>query len=220
MAIHITIGRQIGSGGGELGHRLANRLGAVFIDRQVMQRTAARLGCSEAELTGRREKVMPFWQRFIHLLAIGAPEGVYTDARRIPELTDESLFAAQIEAIRELCTGCSTVLIGYAGFHLLRDIPGIVRIFVHADHAFRMARMKNVYGIIDETDAADAIERTDRQRERFIAKIAGVSWTDLRNYDLTLNMSHIGFDAAEETVMRFIEQRIGTGMPNPHGSAT
>jgi cytidylate kinase len=207
MAIHITIGRQIGSGGGELGHRLARRLGATFIDRQVMQRTAERLGCTEAELASRREKVMPFWQRFMHSLAIGAPEGIYTDARSIPELTDEALFATQVEAIRELVAGQSTVLIGYAGFHLLRDVPGIIRIFVHADHAFRMARMQSVYGITDAIQAAAAIERTDRQRERFIAKFAGVSWTDLRNYDLTLNMSHLSFDAAEALALQFIERR-------------
>jgi cytidylate kinase len=98
-------------------------------------------------------------------------------------------------------------LIGYAGFHLLRDVPGIVRIFVHADQTFRMARMSSVYGINDAQEAAATIERTDRQRERFIAKFAGVNWTDLRNYDLTLNMSHLTFDAAEALVMEFIALR-------------
>jgi CMP/dCMP kinase len=213
MAIHITIGRQIGSGGGELGHRLARRFGATFIDREVMQRTAERLGCTEEDLTNRREKVMPFWERFMQSLAIGAPEGIYTDARRVPDLTDDALFATQIEAIRELCTDRSTVLIGFAGFHLLRDIPGIVRIFVHADLAFRLARMKSVYGIADAKEAEAAIERTDHQRERFTAKITGVNWTDLRNYDLTLNMSHLSFDTAEELVMQFVERQVAAAPP-------
>jgi cytidylate kinase len=218
MPIHITIGRQIGSGGGELGRRLADRLGAVFVDRQVMERTAERLGCTVAELASRREKVMPFWERFMQSLAIGTPEVVYTDARRIPELTDEALFATQVEAIRELVAGRSTVLIGFAGFHLLREVPGVVRVFVHADQAFRLARMKSVYGIADPAQAAAAIERTDKQREQFTAKIAGVGWTDLRNYDLTLNMSHLSFDAAEAMVMRFIEEHHRANAPAPMAS--
>ncbi|MDB5334235.1 MAG: putative cytidylate kinase [Phycisphaerales bacterium] len=207
--IVLAIGRQIGSGGAELGERLARRLNFAYIDRQIMQEAARCLGVDEAHLLHRAERTTGFWEKLGHILSMGIPESVYTDALRVPEVTDVALFGVSMQVIRELVSNRDTVLIGHAGFHCLRGWPGLVSVFTHAPREFRVRRMAMRYHITDPAEARAVIDRTDAERERFIRQMAGVSWTDARNYDLCLDMSRVTFDMAEQMVVNLIEQRIG-----------
>jgi cytidylate kinase len=205
--IVVAIGRQIASGGAELGERLAKRLGFAYIDSQIVQQAAQQLGVNEADLRARNERVIGFWERIAGVLSLGIPESGFADFRRIPEVADAALFGVEAQVIHDLAAARDSVLIGHAGFHCLRHLPGIVRVFVHADREFRVARMASRYNITDPADARAMIDRTDKEREEFIRRMAGVAWTDARNYDLCINMSRVGMELAEELVLRQIEQQ-------------
>jgi CMP/dCMP kinase len=220
--IVVAIGRQIGSGGTELGERLARRLGFAYVDRQVIQEAARCLGVSEEDLLHRAERATGFWERFGRILAIGIPESVYADARRVPEITDTALFGVSMQVIRDLVANRDTVLIGHAGFHCLRGWPGVVTIYTHASRDFRIRRMAERYKITDPAEARAVIDRTDRERDQFIRHIAGVSWTDARNYDLCVDMSRVTFEMAEEMAVNLVEQRrrMLAAVPTPSQAET
>lgn len=203
----ITIGRQIGSGGTELGRRLADRLGYAYIDHEIVERAAEELGIDKDDLKLREERVTNFWERVARVLFAGSPDAVYSDVRHVPEVPDELLFRTQSRVIHELVAARDSVLIGHAGFHALRTWPGLVSVFTHACRSARIERLASAYGVTDPEEAKAVIERTDRQRQRFIADMTGNDWTNARNYDLCIDTSRIPMERAEEMVAALVEQK-------------
>ena len=205
--IAITIGRQIGSGGLELGKRLARRLGFVLVDRQITSEAARHLGCSEQDVELRTERVSRFWQSFMRVLAIGPPDSIYAQPRPVPEIPDRDLFELQAYVIRELAADKDVIVIGHAAFYILRDHPGLINIYTHASMEDRIDRIMRVSKLADAEQARQVAERTDRERERFIREMAGVIWTDARNYDLCIDTSRIPMEIAEEMVASLVNVR-------------
>src|SRR5438045_81942 len=74
----VSIGRQPGSGGGELGRRVATRLNAAYLDQQILQAAAKHLGVNDKCLSDRKECVTKFWTRLLRAFAIGTPDETYT----------------------------------------------------------------------------------------------------------------------------------------------
>jgi cytidylate kinase len=102
---------------------------------------------------------------------------------------------------------------GSGGSELEQRLAGrarLLKVFVHASQPFRIARMMNFYGAATKTEAEEMIDSTDRDRERFVERFAGVSWYDARNYHLSIDMSLLGFDMAEEIIVS-LANRISEG---------
>ena len=200
LPIQITVSRQLGSGGSELGQRLACRLGFAFLDRQILQQAARELGMNETELAHREERIQNFWVRTMEAFSTGCFE--YAISAPPPRVvTDDALIKAEQRALLRLAAEGSCVIVGRCGFHLLAGRARLLKVFVHASQPFRIARMMKFYGAATKTEAAEMIDSTDRDRERYIERYAGVSWYDARNYHLSLDMSLLGFDMAEEIVV-------------------
>src|SRR5205085_4352866 len=94
----VTIGRQPGSGGAELGRRVAKRLGAAYLDQEILREAAKQLGVDDQRLEARKECVTRFWTRMLSAFAIGAPDETYTAygqrSEAMPMIPDEALFNA------------------------------------------------------------------------------------------------------------------------------
>jgi hypothetical protein len=73
---HITIARQLGSGGSYLAQRLAHRLGFVYLDHQILEQAARELDTSGSELARREERTQSFWTKLLQTFATGCPEGI------------------------------------------------------------------------------------------------------------------------------------------------
>jgi cytidylate kinase len=203
----ITIGRQIATGAGELGCRLAQRLGYVCIDHQIVQEAARHLGVREQDLRQREERICRFWQRFAGVLAVGPPDGVYATLPVIPEIPDKTVCDVQSQVIRELTLKGDAVVIGHGAFHVLRDRPDLLKIFAHAATEYRLRRLATCYKITDPVEARKTLERTDRDRELFTRNIAGSNWMDARNYDLCIDLGRVSMPLAEEMVIGLVKER-------------
>ncbi len=201
----VTIGRQIAAGAGELGCRLAQRLGYVRIDHQIVQEAAKHLGVREQDLRPREERISRFWERFARVVACGPPDSVYASFPIIPEIPDKTVCDVQSQVIRELTAQGNAVIIGHGAFHVLRDRPDLIRIFIHASTEYRIRRLATCYKITDPAEARRTLERTDRDRELFTRNIAGVDWLDPRNYDLCMDMSRVSMSVAEELVVGMVK---------------
>jgi cytidylate kinase len=200
LPFQITIDRQIGSGGAELGQRIAGRLGFAYLDRQILQQAAQELGMSEEQLADRDERVQNFWIRMMESFSADSPEHlICSPPFRI--ISDDALIEAEQRVMLRLAGRGSCVIVGRCGFHLLSGRAPMLNFFVHASRPFRIERMIKNYEAADRAVAEEMIDSTDRNRERYVERISGKSWYDVRNYHLAIDLSRVGCDAAEEIVV-------------------
>lgn len=114
------------------------------------------------------------------------------------------MFDAQAEAIRQIASQESCVIVGRCGLHIFRNHPNALKIFVHADDHCRKRRIAEKFGL-DEADAAAMIVDNDYSRELYTKTFTGSDWTDARNYDMTLNVRRFGVNGAVDFILQSIE---------------
>lgn len=194
----ITISRQFGTGGHEIGAGLAQRLGVKLLDKQILNEVASKLGMVE-EAMERIEARNPLWRddftQFYRQYMAGAEyNGLEHDQ------TSHQLFEAQAAAIRKIAAEESCVIVGRCGFYIFRDHPNAVKIFIHADDDCRKQRIARRYDL-SESDAAAMIVDNDYSRELYTKTFTGLDWTDARNYDISLNVRRFGVNGAVDFLM-------------------
>ncbi|HEY6008403.1 MAG TPA: cytidylate kinase-like family protein [Geobacteraceae bacterium] len=214
QGVVLTISRQLGSGGAYLGRRLARRLGVRYLDREILRQAARELHEMEGDLAAREERLTGFWEKFFREMYISVPEAGYVPPA-LPVASDEELFAVESDIIRKAAAAGGAVIVGRCAFHVLRGVPAVVNVFLHADEEFRCRRLMELYGIGDADVALRMLADSDRQRRRFVEAMTGVDWMDVRNYHLSIDTGFAGLAAAEELLFRLAETRRGGGSAVP-----
>ena len=198
----ITISRQFGTGGHEIGAELARRLGVKLLDKQILNEVASRF-CVVENAMEKIEARNPLWRDDFTQFYRSYMSGVEYDGKE-QDQTSHKLFDAQAEAIKQIASQESCVLVGRCGFHIFRNHPNALKIFVHADNATRKRRIVEKFGL-DEADAAAMIVNNDYSRELYTKTYTGSDWTDARNYDLALNVKRYGINGAVDFILQCIE---------------
>jgi len=201
VQLQITISRQLGSGGSYVGQQLAKRLDLFYADREIIRRTAKELAVLEEDLTSRDERVLSFWETFLQYSAY-TPE-IYIPPRQIMPPTDIDVFEKESEIIERIAKRRPAVFIGRCGFHILRDYPGHVGIFLHAQKEFRSGRLQKLYDITKE-DADRMIEKSDKERSVYCRTFAGTEWHDAENYDLAIDTGKTDLEKCVELILNYI----------------
>jgi len=181
---------------------LARRLGVKLLDKQILNEVARKF-CVVEEAIEKIESRNPLWRddftQFYRSYMAGAE---YNGQEH--DQTSHQLFEAQAEAIRKIAGQESCVIIGRCGFHIFRDHPNSLKIFIHADDNCRKRRIASKYDI-SESDAAAMIVDNDYSRELYTKTFTGTDWQDARNYDVTLNVRKFGVNGAVDFLMQCIE---------------
>jgi cytidylate kinase len=198
----ITISRQFGTGGHEIGAELARRLGVKLLDKQILNEVASRF-CVVENAMEKIEARNPLWRDDFTQFYRSYMSGVEYDGKE-QDQTSHKLFDAQAEAIKQIASQESCVLVGRCGFHIFRNHPNALKIFVHADDECRKKRIARKYDL-SEADAGAMIVDNDYSRELYTKTFTGSDWMDARNYDLTLNVKRFGVNGAVDFLMQSIE---------------
>jgi CMP/dCMP kinase len=198
----ITISRQLGSGGAYIGQQLAKKLNIYYLDREIIRQAAKKLSLLEEELENRDERIIPFWQSLFQLVGYSGPDVYIPPPIFIP--TDQELFEAEAEIIKQIANDRSAVIIGRCGSDILRAHPNHTSIFLHADIDFRKKRIQKLYDVSQE-DASKIIAKSDSERSRYHHKITGKEWTDARQYDLSIDTCKIGVDNSVQLILQYLE---------------
>lgn len=199
----ITISRQLGSGGAYIGQQLAKKLNIYYADREILSKAAKQLAVLEEELESRDEKLLTFWQSFLHI------EGFSMDVHVPPKMNfpfDREIFEAEKEIINRIANEGSAVIIGRCGFHILRENPNRISLFLHADISFRSKRISELYHVPEKT-AMEMITQSDKDRAQYIDTFTGKRWTDARQFDLSLDTGRIGVDNSVALILNYIESQ-------------
>ena len=201
--IAITIARQLGAGGAALGRGLAQSLGLTFLDSNVLRLAAERSGASEQDLARWDEHGARFWERLGRVFALGAPESMWATMTPALGIYDREVFELQRDIIREIAARDGCVVIGRAGFWVLRDHPGLLSVYLHAAPEARVPRVKEAFAV-DDQQARQLIDRIDVDRAAFLRDITGRALS-ADSQHLCVDTGRIPLDVAQRIVLEAVQ---------------
>ena len=197
----ITISRQFGTGGHEIGAEMARRLGVKLLDKQIINEVAKRNHVVE-EAMEKIESRNPLWRDdFTNFYRNYMSKAEYDGLEH--DQTSRDLFKAQCDAIRKIANEESCVLVGRCGFHIFENHPNALKIFIHSTEDCRKRRIAEKYGL-DVRDAAAMVVDNDYSRELYTKTFTGKDWTDARNYDISIDVRKFGINGAVDFLMKCI----------------
>ena len=196
----ITIGRQLGSGGRQIGRLIADRLEIDYFDKEILDLAARESGFRPEIFEESDEKNGFLRSIFGNIIPFfGSPsEKIYPDA-----LSRENLFRLQSDAIRKAAGERSAVFIGRCADYVLRDMPNKIDVFITADIDDRIRRVSERKGCTPE-QARKAIANGESDRSSYYDYYTGKRWGHSDSYDLCVNTSILGIQGTAELIREFI----------------
>ncbi len=183
----ITIARQHGSGGKEIGRTVAERLGIPFYYKEMTALAAQECGLDK---------------EFISNLNKNAPERLYN--LYLSKGPVRLAVIAQHKIIEKIADNGSCVIVGRAADYVLKDREKVVRIFIHAPEEYRIRRVMEIYKD-SRKEAEENVKRSDKARANYYKHISSNRWGDEVNYDLVVDSS-CGVEKASEQILQFISE--------------
>ena len=200
----IAITRTCGSGATSIGKILAKNLGVEIYDRNILRLASDDSGISE-ELFARADEDQK------QSLLFRASQKVYTGGLIPPEKEDftsnNNLFNYQAKVLRELADESNYVVIGRAADYVLRDKPGLVRVYIFASREKCIEKEMNRQKI-DWKTADKFITKTDKYRRDYYRYFTGQEWENMQNYDLCINTTQMTYEQAAKAIQDFAENML------------
>lgn len=197
----ITIGRQFGSGGRQVGKKLAEELGINYYDKEILNVAAKESGLCQTLFENHDEKPT---SSFLYSLVMDTYSMGYNSGSYLDMPLNHKVFLAQFDAIKKLAERESCVIVGRCADYALEEFDNVFHVFIHADKDFRV---KNVmeYDSVTETKARDLVSKNDKQRASYYNYYTSKKWGDAKGYDLCLNSALLGVDGCVELIKHMIE---------------
>ncbi|MEA4988673.1 MAG: cytidylate kinase-like family protein [Anaerovorax sp.] len=201
--IIITIAREYGSGGREIGKQLAEKLNIPFYDKELITRAAEESGIDPDLFENADEKPSnPFWTSLAF--------NIGTFGSHSPTMNDlpmnDRLFLLQSKTIRKIAQEGSCVIVGRCGDYILENEQNAVHLFIHATPEDKLERVIHSYGIPAE-GAQEFMKKTDRRRAAYYDYYVGEKWGKMERYDLSINSSALGIESTVNLILEFIKMK-------------
>ena len=192
--IILTIGRQFGRGGREIGQRLAQELGIAYYDSELISEAARQSGLCEEVFQKADERAATGLSYAFTMGYSSFMGGAFTPYNSV--LSNDGLFKLQSDAIRRLAER-SCVMVGRCADYILRDDPACLSIFIHI-----LSRQGGT-----EAEARELMGKKDKQRAAYYNYYTNKTWGMAASYDLCIDASILGLEETVAYILRFIERR-------------
>ena len=193
----ITISRQFGSGGHDVGEKLARQLDVPFYDKALIAMAAKQSGLSEEVFANADEKAT---SSLLYSMVMGS----YSFGARVPGINEmpinDKLFIIQSDIIKKAAADGPCVIIGRCADYILREHENCLNVFVHASKEERVRR-SIAKKDCEERKASDFVTKKDKQRANYYNFYSNKRWDDLQNYDITIDTSRFTVDEAVDILM-------------------
>ena len=196
----ITIGREYGSAGREIGRKLAADLGIKCYDKELLALASKESGMCEELFHNHDEKPT---NSFLYSLVMDTYSLGYTNSY-VDMPINHKVFLAQFDAIKKLAERESCVIVGRCADYALEDNPYAVSVFIKASLDERVQRIKRIYELND-SKAADLIQKTDKRRASYYNYYSSKKWGEAKSYNLCIDSGLVGIDGAIDMILKFIE---------------
>jgi len=197
----ITIGRQFGSGGRQIGKKLAEELGIGYYDKEILNVAAKESGLCQTLFENHDEKPTG---SFLYSLVMDTYSMGYNSGSYLDMPLNHKVFLAQFDAIKKLAERESCVIVGRCADYALEEFDNVFHVFIHADKRYRIKNVMN-YNSVNEAKAKDIVNKNDKQRASYYNYYTSKKWGDANSYDLCLNSALLGVDGCVELIKRMIE---------------
>ncbi|MBQ4350247.1 MAG: cytidylate kinase-like family protein [Clostridia bacterium] len=198
----VTIARQYGSGGREVGRLLSERTGWKFYDKDLITLAAQKSGLSSEALQNVDEKAA---NSLLYTLALGS--SIYNHGLEHVNLPiNDRLFVVQSEIIKELAaSGEGAIIVGRCADYVLAGRDNLVRVYITADFDARVKTVMERHELT-ESAAKDLIVKTDKRRANYYSYYTGEKWGRADKYDLVISTDRIGIEGAASLIGDYISK--------------
>lgn len=190
----ITISREFGAGGGEIGRNVAKALNYEYFDKEIILKTAREYNIDVNSLLRWDEKVP---------MDFGFAQSLF-DFYNKP--LSEKLFDAQKQVIKRIGEAGNCVIVGRNANTILKEFDYGLHIFIHADPGWRLERMKAKMSDATEAKISEEMSRIDKMRRKFCFYYTNTEFGVADYYDLCLNTSKLGIDACVDIICHIANQ--------------
>ena len=200
----ITIGREYGSGGHQIGEIVAKKLGIAFYDKQIISLAAQKSGLSDEFIANNEQRVKSGLMQ--NLAASAAYSSGFFSSQYLP--LSESIFISQAQVIRDIAAKESAVIVGRCADYVLAGRQNTINVFIHAPKEALVQRIMALYHL-DEAAALKAIATSDKERGNHYFRYTDLKWGKAQNYDISINSALMGIEKTAEMLISLanIEER-------------
>jgi hypothetical protein len=196
----ITIGRQFGSAGREIGYKVAEYFGIKLYDKEMLARAAKESGICEEIFESHDEKPT---NSFLYSLVMDTYSMGYSGSTYADMPINHKVFLAQFDAIKKIADEGPCILVGRCADYALENYDNMVSVFIHADIDTRIRRIARIYDLTD-AKAKDMITKTDKRRSSYYNYYSNKKWSSADSYELCLNSSKLGIEGTVKTIEQYI----------------
>lgn len=204
MNYAITIGREFGSGGRELGKLLAQKLNIPFYDRELLSQVAKKSGINLDFFVNNDEKLPSFTNGTLSF-GFGFNMPWHTSS----SISEDNLYKTQSDFIRHLVDSGPCVIVGRTADYVLRHNPNVINVFLHADMADCVKRIISRSDCKDEAKAQALANRTNKLRASFYNFYTDKEWGKASSYDLSFNSSKMSMEDISDIIIEYVRRRVG-----------
>ena len=193
----ITIGRQYGSAGREIGYKVAADLDIKLYDKEMLDRAAKEsVICKELFETHDEKPTNSFlYSLVMDTYSLGYTSGSYTD---MP--INHKVFLAQFDAIKKIAEEGPCILVGRCADYALEEYDNVIRLFIHADMDARIRRIARIYDLTD----SKAKELIVKKRASYYNYYSNKKWGAADSYDFCLNSSMLGIEGTAKAIEELV----------------
>lgn len=201
MSKIITISRQYGSGGREIGERLANMLNIPYYDNALITRAAKESGFAEAAFEKAEEKAT---NSLLYSIAMGMNAYGNQEFGFAHLSLDDRIYLAQSEIIRQVADEGPCVIIGRCADYVLKERDDVLHFFIWADMDFRIKRATELYNL-SPGKAEENVLKVDKRRANYYNYHANGKWGSASNYHLSVKSDVLGIEKTALLLKDFVE---------------
>lgn len=197
----ITIGRQFGSAGREIGEKVAAYFGIKCYDKELLTRAAKESGFCEEMIQNHDERPT---NSFLYNLVMDTYSFGYNSSSFVDMPISHKVFLAQFDTIKKIADEGACIIVGRCADYALAGRDNVVNLFIYGDEDVKIARIMEKYGLT-QSKAKDMIIKKDKQRQSYYNYYSSKKWGRADSYDLCINSSVLGIEGTVNLIIQYIE---------------
>ncbi|RKM62595.1 cytidylate kinase-like family protein [Butyrivibrio sp. XB500-5] len=199
----ITIGRQFGSGGREIGEMVADHFGIKCYDKELLSRAAKESGFCEEMIQNHDERPT---NSFLYNLVMDTYSFGYNSSSFVDMPISHKVFLAQFDTIKKIASEGPCVIVGRCADYALSEFANAINLFIYGDEDAKIRRIRERFDDIKSDDKArDMMNKKDKQRQSYYNYYSSKKWGRADSYDLCINSSKLGIEGTVKFIIQYVE---------------
>ena len=196
----ITIGRQFGSGGREIGEKVAEHFGIKCYDKELLARAAKESGFCQEMIESHDERPT---NSFLYNLVMETYSFGYNASSFMDMPISHKVFLAQFDAIKKMADEAPCVIVGRCADYALSEYKNCLNLFIYGNEECKVKRIMDKYDV-SEQKAREMMRKNDKQRQSYYNYYSSKKWGRADSYDLCLNSSKYGIEGSIQLIIQAV----------------